>query len=175
MPNPETVLSFRSDHALKRDALSLAAEHRAADRLVHGAYFAGNQRGCSVGCFARDLYGADGDEDIHQRTADALGLPVWVLRLQDHTFESLPLEQSRDFHVELFDAIPVGVDLDPALRSHLLFLLTDPEYGARRAVEDDRWSEQREPLDEVADAIRSGVAWGDERMVRASWRAAGAA
>lgn len=111
-------LSFRGDATLKTLHVAQAVRHAAADMLLAGTYGEGTGsefRGCSVACFAYDIDpNADADDNLHQIVAEARGLPLWLIQMQEAIFEGLPQGDRPGFHVELARRIPVGVDLDPA-------------------------------------------------------------
>lgn len=98
------MLSYHSDPAIKEKYLARVRAHAAADRLVQGTGWA-NGKGCAVGC---TLEAYD-----HSRYPLELGLPEWLARLEDATFEGLPTELAMSWPERFLAAIPVGVDLEP--------------------------------------------------------------
>jgi hypothetical protein len=109
------MLSYHNDPSLKERAVAAAKRHRDADMLVTGTYghMNGAFRGCSVGCDAYDITGRIIDDGYHAVTAAHFGFPEWLELLRDAIFEGLPNAERRDFHVQLKEAIPVGVDIEP--------------------------------------------------------------
>jgi hypothetical protein len=111
------VLSYHNDPAIKAFHVAQAKHHLAADMLVtgtYGTYGYGMFRGCSIGCMARDIdSSATNIDDVHKTVADHAGWPLWLVHLNDVIFEGLPKGSREKFHVQLREAIPVGVNLEP--------------------------------------------------------------
>jgi hypothetical protein len=108
--------SYHNDPAIKAFHVAQAKHHLAADMLVSGTYGecnASNFRGCSIGCMAHDI--DPSRDDYHKLVAEHAGWPEWLARLNDSIFEGLPKGERETFHVDLREAIPVGVDLEPVL------------------------------------------------------------
>jgi hypothetical protein len=108
--------SYHNDPAIKAFHVAQAKHHLAADMLVSGTYGEGNAsnfRGCSIGCMAHDI--DPSRNDYHELVAEHAGWPEWLARLNDSIFEGLPEGERETFHVDLREAIPVGVDLEPVL------------------------------------------------------------
>jgi hypothetical protein len=108
--------SYHNDPAIKAFHVAQAKHHLAADMLVSGTYGEGNAsnfRGCSIGCMAHDI--DPSRDDYHKLVAEHAGWPEWLARLNDSIFEGLPKGERETFHVDLREAIPVGVDLEPVL------------------------------------------------------------
>ena len=101
----------------KMARIERAKQHAAADRLRSGYYSddADHSRGCSVGCDAIDIAGWQSQFDNpHAIVAEHDGTPEWLEYLRDAVFENLPKEDRARWHVELAEALPVGVDMQPA-------------------------------------------------------------
>jgi hypothetical protein len=112
------VLSYHNDPAIKTFHVAQAKHHLAADMLMVGTYgfnhLGGAFCGCSVGCMAHDIDPtARYHNDVHKTVADHAGWPLWLVHLNDVIFEGLPRGARETFHVQLREAIPVGVDLEP--------------------------------------------------------------
>lgn len=153
------MLSFNNSHALKDRAIALAEHHAAADMLKAGTY--GNDqkggafRGCSVGCFAHDL-STHAENDLHSAVARALCVPKWLVRLQDSTFEGLPAEQRAGFHVELYQRVPVGVDLGP-VQHWIAIARIDRMLETQRKTLDAGYSRDvTEVISQVIAALKAG-------------------
>ena len=92
--------------------------HQDADRLVQGAWLDawhdteedGIFSGCFFGCAMQT------DESPLVKAADAMQLPLWLIELAEHIFESLPPQEAILFPVQLLRAIPVETDLEPVYR-----------------------------------------------------------
>jgi hypothetical protein len=113
------VLSYHNDPAIKTFHVAQAKHHLAADMLVAGIYgdhVDGTFYGCSIGCMAHDIDpNARYRSDEHKTVADHAGWPLWLVHLNDAIFEGLPDGARNTFHVQLREAIPVGVNLGPVL------------------------------------------------------------
>ncbi len=79
--------TYHGDPEVKAKHVALAKHHVAADLLLAGTYGGKAGPACSVGCLARD-YGLKTDD--HEGLAEAAGLPLWLVRVQDYAFERLP-------------------------------------------------------------------------------------
>jgi hypothetical protein len=114
------TLSYHNDPAVKARHVALAKHHYEADMLLAGTYACGSGsafKGCSVGCMAHDI-APNSATDYHAIVAADAGWPDWLVRLNDSIFEGLPKGDRERFHVQLREAVPVGVDLEPV--QHLL-------------------------------------------------------
>ena len=111
--------SFHGDAELKRVILEGIEEHRQLDLLAAGSYRTNAGKVCAIGCQVGTLREHDPERygrlcwNDHAGLAQALGLPEWLLRLEDRLFERLPLEARLEWPGRLIGAIPVGVDLEP--------------------------------------------------------------
>ena len=115
------TLSYHNKPELKAKAVAMARHHRGDGMLLAGIYGfteGGLFKGCSVGCDAYDILGYPELDSPHKITAEYFGFPEWLEHLRDILFENLTEEDSLHFHVDLKEAIPVGVDLEPV--KHML-------------------------------------------------------
>mgnify|MGYP003561923620 CR=1 FL=1 len=135
--------SFKNDPSLKELHVEQAKKHYEQDMLIAGTYGETDTdvfRGCSVGCFAYEILGQT-DDNPHKIVADDRGLPEWLIHLQDRIFEGLPLEDRKKWHVQLAEAIPVGIDLEPVrhklaiMRMDKLIALQQRNIGASNIVQ----------------------------------------
>ena len=135
--------SFKNDPSLKKLHVEQAKKHYEQDMLIAGTYGETDAevfRGCSVGCFAYEISGQT-DDNPHKIVADDRGLPEWLIHLQDRIFEGLPLEDRKKWHVQLAEAIPVGIDLEPVrhklaiMRMDKLIALQQRNIGASNIVQ----------------------------------------
>ena len=103
---------------MKEVILAVIAEHRRLDLLAGGAYHTLDGRVCAIGCQVGTLREHDPERygrllwNDHASLAQALGIPEWLLRLEDCIFERLPLDDRLEWPGRLISAIPVGVDLE---------------------------------------------------------------
>lgn len=96
--------AFHNDPAVKAKYVNRIAAHIAADNLIHGIGWE-NGKGCAVGC-TFEAY-------EHARGPVELGLPEWLMRLEDSIYEGLLGDESRDFVAKFLAVIPVGADVEP--------------------------------------------------------------
>lgn len=121
------MLSYHNDQSIKDRIVAQAKRHRDLDMLVQGTYDNGKEdfKACSVGCFAHELDPTR--SDYHRIVAQDAGWPVWLVRMSDSLFESLPTYKDRvDFHVELREGVPVGIDLN-SIQTRLVILCLEEE------------------------------------------------
>jgi hypothetical protein len=129
---PKLMVSWHGDDAIKAKYLARVEAHRIADELVQGTGFEGG-KGCAVGCTF--------DNYNHARGPIEIGVPEWLMRLEDVIFEGLPQEKAMMWPTQFLLAIPVGANLEPvqwqlAILRHkrqLDVLATNPEPYARQA------------------------------------------
>ncbi|HEY4292097.1 hypothetical protein [Luteibacter sp.] len=153
-----TVLSFRGDAALKAVHVTQAEHHAEADMLAAGTYGEGRGahfRGCSVGCFAHDIDPTT-DTNWHEVVAEARGLPVWLICLQDSMFEGLPHEDRATFHVDLAKRIPVGADLEPVQHWIAMARIDRMVEGLKPALEAKHGHGVHEAIEQVVAALAVG-------------------
>jgi len=98
------------DRETKDHWVSTMKEHRDADRLVRGEWLgekdeSGIFRGCFFGCAMQTR------EKPLEKSAEAMKLPLWLIKLAELIFESMSIEKALDFPVPLVEAIPCGVSL----------------------------------------------------------------
>lgn len=96
--------AFHNDPAIKAKYVNRMAAHIAADELIHGIGWE-DGKGCAVGC-TFDAY-------KHSLGPIELGLPVWLMNLEDEIFEALPVGAARDFVAKFLAVIPIGSDVEP--------------------------------------------------------------
>jgi hypothetical protein len=161
--------------AKKAEKVALAKAHVEAERLISGSFIEG-RKGCSVGCDAIDIAAAKGEnaknEGIHAYVADYFGTPEWLEHLRDAVFEGLPKKERADWHVNIAEALPVGVDFEPIRhRIHRDILL---EVAAKSIGDGgEEWREQcRSAVNSVA-ALHEKSLSG--KIVDEEWSAARAA
>jgi hypothetical protein len=185
-----TLRAWHGDAALKVGVIATAEAHRAADLLRHGATGrpASGEPGCSVACTV-------GTYD-HSLYPGRLGLPVWLARLQDEIYESLPRDGRHlddEWTVNLLGSIEPGADLDavraPILRDILVEVVL-PVAGSSVGVVQDVVSllerciagDEPAPAEWAAADAAARAAWAAEAArdaadaaARAAWAAREAA
>ena len=141
--------------------------HREHDELQQGVGWESNgvTRGCAVGCTLHEYN--------HAKYPALLGVPEVLARLQDQIFESLPREDALLFPEQFLAAIPdyqTKTDLSLVWPKLAVWLLTDPDHGVIRFVQDTKFAQQKIAIENVAKlwqrVIDGGVVSRDE------WRAA---
>ncbi len=108
MTTTETKKSW--DRETKDHWVSTMKEHRESDRLVQGAWLGGKD---ASGVFRGGFFGCamQTGENTLEKAAEAMNLPLWLLKLAGSIFESMNPENALDFPVQLLEAIPCGVSL----------------------------------------------------------------
>lgn len=115
-------LTFNNDQQLKALFVKQAKTHRDQDKLLKGTYakllyddFTGKMKfkGCSVGCFSRDISSRNVHiGSPHEIVSNFYHLPLWLIEIQDFIFEYLPKPEHINWHIEFSESIPVGADAD---------------------------------------------------------------
>lgn len=130
------MLTFFAEPALKAAVRHRVAEHKRLDQIVQRTYWS-DGKGCFIGCSLHS--------NQHKDFERLLGLPTWLAYLGESIFERLARINAVEFPLALYDAIPVGADLEPAREAFLQWSL-------------ERWFERAAP---VAALLRRSWA-GDE-------------
>ena len=160
--------AFHGDPAIKERYLARVRAHRAADELVRGQYWE-DGKGCAVGCTIHS--------DDHGAYERELGIPREIAQLEDGIFEGLPNDLAISWPEEFLAAIQVGADLSLVWPRFALWLLADPDHGARRRAEDD--TRAVSAIDDVAllfaEWIGSGIRPEESRWAAARDAAGNAA
>jgi hypothetical protein len=178
------MIAYLGKPELKDQMLALAAEHRAADHIIHGVYMSAGlqgewQGGCAVGCTlesARRLAGEPLEEFDHGNHAayeEYLGIPEALARLEDGIFEGLDEATALDWPRRFLAAIRPGADLSmvwPRFAHWLLTCADGPvqagaakrldvaESVARVAALYQRWIDGTKPSDTEWREARSAAA-----------------
>ena len=148
--------AFNNDPQYKADSIESAKQHRLADEFITGTYGRqnGTFKGCSVGCSVTDVNkrnGTTGGVEDHGFLAEQLGVPEYIIHLQDSIFEGLNDDVRPQWTERLFTAIEPGADLTPVLPVFLLKTLDRlPEQG--RSHIDHAIKRVKEVLQNWADA-----------------------
>ena len=134
------MLSYLGSQAIKEKYLARVRAHAAAGEIVQRQYWGGG-KGCGIGCVVHV------NNSAHAAWAEEIG-PEWLARVVDDMFEGLLLGRARQFTLALYEAIPVGADLDPVRWEFSSFVLGEidallcsvesweaPEVAAAAAVE----------------------------------------
>jgi hypothetical protein len=132
------MLAYHNDPTLKAELLQLAAEHRAADRLIKGTYW-NDHGGCAVGCTLesarrlREPQTSAGEfgHGNHALYETYLGVPEVIARLEDSIFEGLPDDLAQAWPERFLAAIRPGADLSMVWPRFLHDLLSDPTGGVQ--------------------------------------------
>jgi hypothetical protein len=99
-----TMVSWHGDPTLKAKYIARVEAHRIADQLIQGiGWF--NGKGCAVGCTF--------DNYDHARGPIEIGVPEWLMYLEDVIFEGLPQEKAMFWPTQFLSSIPVGANLEP--------------------------------------------------------------
>jgi hypothetical protein len=178
----ENLRAYQNCTMTKTELVDRMQAHYDAKEILKGET-GKDGKGCTVWCALNDYN--------HEAFPEALGLPVWLAKLLDQIFESLPAAEARQFSQDWPKAIAEGADLTLVKNRFLHALLVDPEHGGLRhvpdspeilavaalhqraidgeTVSDDEWKSAREA---AAAAARAAKAWAE---AAALWAAAKAA
>jgi len=125
------MLTYNNDADFKKLIVDEMKRHKELDQFKKGTYSSNDVsifKGCSVGCTIDSINKILGKKYLyfsHKDVAETLGIPLWLVLLQDSMFENLPDEKGAEFSVEFLDAIPVGVDIDSIKYKFQLFVLNE--------------------------------------------------
>ena len=127
----DKTLSYHNDSNLKKSIIAEMKKHQEKDALIkgtYGVYERGEFRGCAVACAIHSVnivLNKDYDTKSHEALSEALGIPLWLSKVQDSFFECLPNEYCQRFAIDFLESIPVGVDLEPVRWSICTSLLKE--------------------------------------------------
>ena len=124
------MLSYHNDENLKILVVSEMKKHQEQDQFIKRSYGTvnGKFKGCAIGCTIDSLnivLGKSYDTSRHDVLEEAIGIPVWLARLQDVLFENLPNRENSQFAVDFLDAIPVGVNIEPIKWKFCAFIMKE--------------------------------------------------
>jgi hypothetical protein len=110
VPVSSPLRAYHGSQELKDFYVARVRWHRQMDQLVQrvtaeGEYGESDFRGCLVGCTL-------GTYD-HSLYPSLLGMPEGLARYLDTLFEGLSKEDAMELPAQVYEAIPVGADLDP--------------------------------------------------------------
>ena len=112
------MLSFFSEPGVKEAVVQRVREHQRLDQLIQRVYWDGS-KGCGIGCATHS--------SDHRAFERLYNLPVFLAYMNEHIFESLPLEEAKGWTLRFFEALPVGVDLELVFPRFMQWLLSDPD------------------------------------------------
>jgi hypothetical protein len=124
------MLTFPDPRVTKELLVADMIAHAEADELVRGTYGESdpNFRGCSVGCSIHTInrvMGARFEYNSHAALADATGIPIALIHLQDRVFEGMCAELSKNWPRRFYEAVPKNIDLLPAVNRILVRILSE--------------------------------------------------
>lgn len=186
-----TLVAYHGSEGLKTRIMAQIQAHRDADEIAKGAYYVqnGKLKVCAVGCVLHDPNGG------HMQYETEFGVPAQLAHLEDGLFESMPLEDAKEWPARFMGAIRVGADLSKVWPQFAVWLMIDEKWGLvnvtdveevkeicrrvaegyQRAIDDDPLSaDDAEKLAQDAqDARDAWAAWAvrDARAVWAAWAA----
>ena len=131
--------SYKGDQNFKQRMVSAIIEDKENERIVKGQYWQ-DGKGCNVGCgeyAVCQILGHKFENRKHKKLAEELEVPEAIFYLGDAIFEGLDVEDSTQFVVDFYTAIPVGQDLKNVVIDIKIALLSDPQFGARQYAFDD--------------------------------------
>ena len=127
------LLTYHCDPDVKAARIARCKAHIEADRLRAQTYGEENGRfiACAIGCQLYDIAAERGvdwrdinNDEInrHRIVADDYGWPDWLCWLEDTLFEGLPESRCAGWPLELVEAVPVGVDIEPVRHRLMAFI-----------------------------------------------------
>ena len=112
------MLSFFGSQCLKDAVVARVREHQRLDQIAQQIYWDGS-KGCAIGCVLHS--------DEHMAFEQQLGLPVFLAYMDEHIFESLPLDEAKAWPLRFIEAVPVGVELALVFPRFMHRLMSDPQ------------------------------------------------
>ena len=112
------MLSFFGSQCLKDAVVARVREHQRLDQIAQQIYWDGS-KGCAIGCVLHS--------DEHMAFEQQLGLPVFLAYMDEHIFESLPLDEAKAWPLRFIEAVPVGVELALVFPRFMHWLMSDPQ------------------------------------------------
>lgn len=107
------MIAFFGEPSLKQAVRHRIAEHRRLDQIIAKQYIREEDGRVVGGCFIGCSLHSSNHKDFEQ----LLGIPTWLAYLGEYIFECLDSYGAKrehlDFPLALYDAIPVGADLEP--------------------------------------------------------------
>jgi len=95
--------AYHNQQSVKDKYVNRVRAHRQADNLIQGLGWE-DGKGCSVGC-TFEAYD-------HSRGPVEIGVPEWLMRLNDAIFEGLPKDKAKLWPERFLGAINIGADLE---------------------------------------------------------------
>jgi len=131
MTEIKKLLSFHGKTEVKEKYVQRVLQHKKLDEITQGIGFdKTTNKGCAIGCTL--------DNYDHSRYPIELGIPEGIARLEDYIFEALPVDQAKEFPLQLLEAVPVGVDLSKVSTQFFLWTLTDETEGLIPKIKDEK-------------------------------------
>lgn len=127
--------AFHGDESLKQQLVEMIKWHEKQDKIVQGKYgikygrgFTEDFRGCAVGCAInslRKIKRVKADAGSFREYSEMVGIPFWVIRVEECIFEMLPRGKAKLFPLAFTEAIKVGSDLEPLLPKFISEIISD--------------------------------------------------
>ena len=180
MSTTTTLRAYHGKPELKADVMAQIAAHREADEIAQGNYYKrdGKLSVRAVGCLLHDPNGG------HIRYETEFGIPVALAHLEDGLFESMPLDDAKDWPRRFMSAIEPGADLSGVWPRFAAWMMLDDKWGLVHITEAQDVKAVCQRVGDVYVRIASGETITDEeqraiteaaRDARAAWDARAAA
>ncbi len=101
------MLTFQNPEYTKEDLIIRLNKNKDDGDLIVQKNYLEDWKGCAIGCSVRIK------ENRIEILQERYGLPKWMGLLIQRTFNNLSNSDGIDFCLDVFSAIPVGVDLNP--------------------------------------------------------------
>ena len=162
MTIPETKLkAFHGQQEVKDEYIARIKKHQKLDNLVQNYGYWDGGRGCAVGCTL------EVNADPHEQYPIELGLPIWLAHMEDHLFETLPLEDAKQWPLQFLEAIPVGAEVGQAMSDRFQIFWLERQ---KTQIDCKRYSSVEGAINDVIKLLNQALE-GDEPN-SAAWSAA---
>jgi hypothetical protein len=119
--------------------------HAKADEIIQGTGWE-NGKGCFIGCTLHEY--------SHKKfESEGIG-PEWLGILADQIFEGLSNEKAKQFAVDFYPAMKVGLDFEQVKKEFLIFILEENiKYLDACEYDKDKWPEVTSSIEQTKKAI----------------------
>ncbi|MFK7796739.1 MAG: hypothetical protein AB8E82_04740 [Aureispira sp.] len=119
--------SYLNDQKLQQQALQQLQKAIDNELLLqdpHSIYrdhYWNEGKGSAIGCI--------GQSNDLATIATQLGIPIQILKIQNHIFQFLEKEKAQQFSVDFLNAIPVGQDIRAVWKKYFIWLLAEVDHS----------------------------------------------
>ena len=156
------MLAYHNDPAIKEKYLNRVISDRKADNIIQGTGWE-NGKGCSVGCTFKAY--------DHSRGPVEIGVPEWLIQINDKIFEGLPENKAVEWPERFLSAINPGADLDQIKNPFMIFILE----STLKHFNHEEFPDVKTAVDSVIDLYQSEIPVSESAAWSAAWSAESAA